>query len=283
MAKRSRGFTDKKYGEWVKQGRGFGYGESYKPWITIQDVSSLGNSDRVKSYKTNRQHQFLSNHERFYFYILEYADKVIDIREQYPLLYRETTEDIADELGIIHPKDPTTKVNTVLTTDFLITIMEDGESKDIARTIKQVDDYQNRRTIEKFEIERVYWERKNVDWKMVSEIEINSTFAQNLQRLRGFYNINNHLGLENIDSINLNRILYSLKDYILSTGDDTVRNIIQKFEDRFSLEYGLGLTLFNHLLYTKQISMDIESKLLNYDDIYIFDIDNGHCLKEVQA
>lgn len=54
MAKRSRGFTDKKYEEWVKQGRGFGYGVSYKPWITIQDISSLGNSDRVKSYKTNR-------------------------------------------------------------------------------------------------------------------------------------------------------------------------------------------------------------------------------------
>lgn len=44
MAKRKRGFTDSKYEKWLKEGRGQGEKDTYKPWLTIQDVSSMGNA-----------------------------------------------------------------------------------------------------------------------------------------------------------------------------------------------------------------------------------------------
>lgn len=63
--------------------------------------------------------------ERNYFYLTEYSDVVIDLREQFPVLPFEETRLIADELGIKHPTDPKTGEPIVMTTDFLLTIDTD--------------------------------------------------------------------------------------------------------------------------------------------------------------
>lgn len=97
MSKRTR---TSKIEKWIKEGRGTGIGSEYKPWLNIQDVASMGRSTRLKGIKTNRQHEFLSDLERNYFYLTEYSDFVVDIREQFPLLPLEETIVIADELGI---------------------------------------------------------------------------------------------------------------------------------------------------------------------------------------
>ena len=104
----------------IQEGYGTGVGSTYKPWIKIQDVPSLGRVTRIKGIKTKkRQHELLSDMERNYFYILEFSDKVLDIREQFPLLPLEDTLSIVEELGIIrHPKELKTKEDIVMTTDF---------------------------------------------------------------------------------------------------------------------------------------------------------------------
>ncbi|HZG59705.1 MAG TPA: TnsA endonuclease N-terminal domain-containing protein [Anoxybacillus sp.] len=71
--------------------------------------------------KVKREYHFLSDLERYFFYILEWQDSVIDIREQYPILDVEKTVEIAELLGFAHPKDPKTKINIVMTVDFMIT------------------------------------------------------------------------------------------------------------------------------------------------------------------
>jgi len=70
----------------LKEGRGTGIEEDYIPWIKIQDVAPKARATRVKGIKTNRQHELLSDMERDYFYLLDFSDDIVDIREQYPLL-----------------------------------------------------------------------------------------------------------------------------------------------------------------------------------------------------
>ncbi len=60
--------------------------------------------------------------ERNYFYLTEFSDVILDIREQFPLLPQEETIVIAEELGIKHPADPKTGDPIVMTTDFLLTV-----------------------------------------------------------------------------------------------------------------------------------------------------------------
>lgn len=103
MSKRTR---TSKVEKWIKEGRCSRIRADYKPWLNIQDVSSLGRSTRLRGIKTNRQHEFLSNLERNYFFVTEYSDFVVDIREHFPLLTLEETIVIADALGFKHPTDP---------------------------------------------------------------------------------------------------------------------------------------------------------------------------------
>lgn len=67
----------------IKEGRGQGIGAEYKPWIKTQESTSHGRTTRIKGIKTGRQHEFLSDMERNFYYFLEYSDEVIDIREQF--------------------------------------------------------------------------------------------------------------------------------------------------------------------------------------------------------
>ena len=70
MSKRKRVFTNKTFNKWTKEGRGKGYGPSYKPWYQIQDVSSRGVCHRIKSvWTTGRETHLLSNLERDWFQI----------------------------------------------------------------------------------------------------------------------------------------------------------------------------------------------------------------------
>jgi len=155
MAKRVRMSKEEK---WISEGRGLGRGAEYKPWLTIQDVPSDGRSSRIKGNKINRQHETFSDLERNYFYISEFSDCIIDIREQFPLLPKLETVVIANELGLKHPTNPKTKQPVVMTTDFLLTVDKGDGFVELARTVKMKGELLDQRVIEKFEIERVYWE-----------------------------------------------------------------------------------------------------------------------------
>lgn len=53
----------------LKNKYGLGEGDSYKPWLRVQDVRSRGNSGKIQSIKVNREHHMLSEHESCFFYI----------------------------------------------------------------------------------------------------------------------------------------------------------------------------------------------------------------------
>lgn len=103
MAKRRYDFDEKKLERFMKEGRGQGHGESYRPWLTIQDVSSSGRSSRIHCRKTGREHHFLSDIKTALFLLLDWSDSVTDIREQFPL-DREETRRIAADMGVRHPR-----------------------------------------------------------------------------------------------------------------------------------------------------------------------------------
>jgi hypothetical protein len=128
MAKRNRATTARVIERRIKEGRGQGNLSSYKPWLTIHDIPSHGIVTRALGWKSGRLHHLFSEHyELAHFYQMEWANNVIDLREQYPLLPLKKTIFIADKMGIKHPTDPKTHHPIVMTTDQLITI-KDGEN-----------------------------------------------------------------------------------------------------------------------------------------------------------
>ena len=179
LAKRKNSWTEVKIEKYLREGRGEGEGDNYKPWLTIQDVPSLGLVTRLKGWKTNRIHHFLSNLEKSFFYLWEWDEDILDIREQYPL-YRIDTLKIAEQKNIRHPSDPKNQVPIVMTTDFLLTIKFGNEQKLFARAVKPSNELEKKRTIEKLELEREYWTQKGIDWAIVTEKEIPQELVRNI-------------------------------------------------------------------------------------------------------
>ena len=103
--------------KWIKDGRGDGELSSYKPWLTVRDLSSLGRSHRVYGHKTKRTHHLLSDLELAIFLILEWNPLIQDIREQFPLRI-EQTEEIAHLTCIPHPAFR--GIKQIMSTDFYV-------------------------------------------------------------------------------------------------------------------------------------------------------------------
>lgn len=105
----------------LKEGRGTGEKENYKPWIYARETASLGTTSTPYSYKEGRKIQCLSQAEAKVFYLLEFDPDITDIREQYPLLPVEEGIAIAKALNAPtrHPKTKAAKMKRKLTADDL--------------------------------------------------------------------------------------------------------------------------------------------------------------------
>ncbi|RXI48176.1 heteromeric transposase endonuclease subunit TnsA [Clostridium tetani] len=257
MAKRKRNINIEKM---IREGRGQGRGPEYKPWIRIQDVPSLGRATRLKGIKTKRQHEFLSDMERNYFYFLEFSDSVADIREQFPLLPLEDTILIAEELGLEHPKNPKTGEFIVMTTDFFISVKNNNEFYEVARTIKLKDELINRRVLEKFEIERVYWKNRNINWGIVTDNEIDKNIANNISFVHAYNDIRYLDCFNQISKMELQDLIYEFIKRILDSNKN-MRTICSQFDNDMSLKKGSGLSIFKYLIINKVINVDITKKI----------------------
>lgn len=258
MAKRNKKLD---YEKMIKEGLGLGKGKEYKPWLKIQDFPSKGRVTRVKGIKTERQHELFSDLERNYFYYLDFSDNVIDIREQYPLLPIEETILISKELGIEHPKDPKTKEDIVMTTDFLIDIQEqDGSVISKARTLKYKKDLLDKRVLEKFEVERQYFERQGIDWGIVTEEEVDKSVSNFIADLYTYKNLNE---IESFVEFDL-ETLEDMKLYFISqctTYEGTLRSLCRNFDKNVNMCIGSGIAMFKHLLINKLIKINVFEKI----------------------
>lgn len=155
-----------------REKRGKGRGRNYKPWIKVSDLSSLGLSCRVPGRRNGRIHHLLSSLELRAFLDFEFDRQIIDIREQYPL-DRELTRKIALSLGFTHPRARKTGVDIVMTTDFLLTYIDEHDRQgEQAVSVKYLNEFDNKRVREKLEIERKYWnEERGVDFVIYTEEE----------------------------------------------------------------------------------------------------------------
>src|SRR5262245_20959092 len=167
-------------------GVGQGEGATYKPWLRVQDIPSLGRVHRVKGWKHGRVHHLLSDLEARVFFIYEWSLQIIDIREQYPLLPLDETLAIAKECGVAHAADIRSKQPMVMTTDFVLTVKKDLATIYRARTVKYAADLIKVRTLEKLEIERRYWQARGVDWRIVTEQQAAIALAQNVKWVHPF-------------------------------------------------------------------------------------------------
>lgn len=242
----------------IEEGYGSGELEHYRPWLRVQDVPSQGRSRKVAGIKIDRNFELLSDLEYRYLSVLEFSESVIDIREQYPLFPTDGALQIAAELGIVYPKYPSTTVNYVMTSDFVVTIRgEDGAPRLAVRTVKPEFDEANsaklKRTVEKLELERAIWSSQGVtDWALVTPEVLGTALPKNLEFLRGGANKSRQV------SVSLRESFRDHLAYFWSS-DRTLSAVIRSAATTMQLPYMDGVHLFKHLCWFKFITLDIRN------------------------
>lgn len=165
-------FTEAKLVTWSKVGRGQGEGADYRPWLECRNVKSRGRKHRLPGILHDRTLHLMSDLERNAVLHFEQQPQVLEIREQVPL-DREITRAIARAMGVTHPTDPVSKVEIVMTTDLaIIYVGKNGARVMRAFSVKEASDLLNRRTREKQEIERRYWERLGFRWSHLLDADL---------------------------------------------------------------------------------------------------------------
>lgn len=255
----------------INEGRGQGDGIDYKPWLTIQDFPSMGRATRVLGWKTKRLHHFFSDIQLKYFYLLEWEQSVVDIKEHYPIL--DLAESDFDKNGLRFDKfqDKGSNERYILCTTFLITILnKDGSTKIVARSIKNASELEKMITLEKLEIERRYWESKTTDWGIITNRNINSIRAKNIEWIHSLLSYDDDNGVDTAE-------LDDLSDefiYRLIGNEQPIRSAISSFECDYNLDSGKGILLLKYLIVKRKITIDIDKPISLKDKCTILSITN---------
>ena len=228
--------------------------DQYVPGIKTTEIPSKGKTYRVFGATTNRVHHLLSSLEYAFFLYLDYDREVSDIKEQYLLPIRETVL-IAAKAGIKPPAGPN-GIIVHTSTDFFFC------RKGVwhARSVKPSDALSDRRTREKLEIERLYWEAHGIDWKLITEKELDFRYARAVEWVCSGTPLDLLIPDE---QQRLEACMAFLECYKIPTISFPV--LTEYFTHHYSLEIGGGLQIFKHLILTGQLCVDLTSPYLLTD------------------
>lgn len=116
--------------------------------------------------------------------------------------------------------------------------------------------------IEKFEIERVYWERRQIDWGIVTELEIYKGMARNISYIHDCFDIQQYDAFQNISSQHIEDLAMSLLQRILNESQ-SIREITNVFDKKESYVYIVNIDANKSMpkkeLYSSLVT-DIEQK-----------------------
>ncbi len=174
--------TEEDFKRALKNGYGLGSYKDYLPWYRAQDVKSEGNRSKIFGFKTSRNHHTLSSIESEFFYIADFSGSVLDIREQFPLLPLTLSQRIASTICVKHPIHPESKSPIIMTTDFLLTLYKPQNAEPVyqAVAIKPPGEL-DKRTAEKLDIERIWWELLGVEFKLFTGNERTRNQSKNIK------------------------------------------------------------------------------------------------------
>ena len=255
MAKRKYRFDEAKIKKLRSEGRGLGSGGNYVPWLRARDFGSRGLTSRVLGWKSGREHHLFSKLEKQFFFLLEWCDSVVDIREQFPLDHHAARH-FAKEAGIDYPWERKTGYDTVMTTDFLVTVAAPaGGNRDVARTLKYAKDLRGNRgkaILETFEIERRYWLDKGIDWGMVTDQEIPETLVSNVADCHGYRDLDSAV---NADAQQVAAVEDLMRRQAEEHGERKLSAFGAMSDSIHSLERGTSLAIIRHLLANKRLTL----------------------------
>lgn len=241
-----------------KQGRGIGQLDEYKPWLSVRDIKSQGFVHRIRGWKTKRVHHLFSNIELSFFYTLEWAINVQDIRERYPLLPLYRTLEISNRFSMNHPMDRSNYESIVMTTDFLVDTISGENKKLVAYSVMPSRRISSRRVLQKTFIERMFWKEQGVDFFVITDKEFNENLIQNVEWLHDAKDISYSPGITIEELYQLEPKLFEK----VTMKDKTLASACEQVDSIYGYKSGVSLWVVRHLIANRLWLVNMNKKIL---------------------
>ena len=160
---------------------------------------------------------------------------------------------IATDMGIKYPVDSQTGIPYVLTSDFMLTVNNNGKQLQIVRTVKQSAELEKNRVIEKLELERRYYSAQGIDWGIVTDNEIPRLLAENVEWVHSAYSLEAN---SEMDATQLQELAIILKSR-LQENNITINQVTTALDKEINVKVGTSLYVFKHLIARKEIILDM--------------------------
>lgn len=222
--------------------------------LKVSTFSSLGRATRIFSYKTGRMHHLMSDNQLRTFLLLEWSDKIMDIKTNVILEDLEIylNEDI-QTLRLDIFKDKENGKIYDLYTNFLVTVDKGGYKEDIAISVKNSSNLSKKNTIEKLEIERRYWSTRNIKFYIVTDKELNREEVNNINWCREVLIDKSILNKDNLSK--------ELLMFMEKHKNELLNEILDLFDDINNLKVGTSLFIFRYLIAIKKIKVNMKEKI----------------------
>ncbi|MFB6367710.1 TnsA endonuclease C-terminal domain-containing protein [Paenibacillus elgii] len=254
---RNSDWTEAKFKRFLAEGRGKGEKESYRPWLQVHDLKSRGRSTRFYSKKEKRVIHIFTDTQLFIALLLEWDEKVLSYKEQYPLIDTQAIIEELDELLIKRLKGKASEVPHVMLTTFLVTAVDDmGKEYQYARTLKDEAELNKKPTIERLEIQRRWWQSRNINFGIITPNEIPVQRSKNIQWVITSQNVQDH-GITGSEMENYAEQLQQL----LLRDHGTVGSVLSAFDTYNRLEVGTGVLIFRYLIANRYITINMDSEI----------------------
>lgn len=144
--------------------------DAYVPWLQSRECSrGSGRRHIIPDMKyPSRAIHLMSDLEVEAYYMLRKNSKVQEVFEQVPLEL-ERTRQICEELNILHPRNPFSNEEVVMTTDFVAYVQEGMRYVFQAFAVKPEKELEKQRVLEKLRVEQLYWNEQKISWFVITE------------------------------------------------------------------------------------------------------------------
>lgn len=157
------------------------------------------------------------------------------------------TKRLCEEPGIKHPEH--SGVLQFMSTDFLVKT-GDPDKHTLALQVKTSDDLEDPRTVEKLEIERLYWTLKEIPWYVITEKEIPKQVFRNIDWLYSLQAQDYSLAEEA-------EFFEFFSNHLEKNSHLTVIDLCKRLDTSYHLELGESLFQIRALLARRYFHFDI--------------------------
>jgi hypothetical protein len=241
----------------IKSGRTNALDRPHDPWHHVREVNSLGRAIRVLGWVTGRVHHLLSFLEYMYFLTCDWEiERVVDIREQFPLLPVDRTGDIARNLGVRYPWDRKKKEPWVLTLDLLVRYRKNEGHVTFGTAIKPSTAFLKPRVLQLLDIQERFCNEDGIRFLRTTEKEIAITRALNIDFVHSTRNVAERPQYLKDAVPAAEALLY---ERLLNNPGSPFGDIAETVDQDVGLKEGMSIWIIRHLIATKAWLVDMDS------------------------